>query len=75
MNVRGLAHFYVGAEVGFGAAAQGEAAQEESRFTEEDYSNYSPEDSGSQEAVQEPAATSEVLLEQSVADEDQLYDE
>jgi small subunit ribosomal protein S2 len=56
------------------AAVVGESAPAEAPgFTAEDYSNYTPEEQEKRKDA--PAASSEVLLEKNVADEDKLYDE
>jgi small subunit ribosomal protein S2 len=52
---------------------EGAAAAEAPGFTAEDYSNYTPEEQEKRKDV--PAASSEVLLEKNVEDEDKLYDE
>ncbi len=56
------------------AAVVGEEAPAEAAgFTAEDYSNYTPQEQEKRKDV--PAASSEVLLEKNVQDEDKLYDE
>jgi small subunit ribosomal protein S2 len=57
----------VAAVVGEGTAAEAPG------FTAEDYSNYTPEEQEKRKDM--PAASSEVLLEKNVEDEDKLYDE
>ncbi len=57
------------------AAVVGEGAPAEAPgFTAEDYSNYTPEEQEKRKE-QAPAASSEVLLEKNIEDEDKLYDE
>ncbi len=57
------------------AAVVGEGAPAETAgFTSEDYSNYTPEEQEKRKE-QAPAASSEVLLEKNIEDEDKLYDE
>ena len=55
------------------AVVGGSAPAETPGFTAEDYSNYTPEEQEKRKDA--PAASSEVLLEKNVADEDKLYDE
>ena len=64
----------VGAAVGAVVADEEAPTEEGGRFTDEDYSDYTP-DEGKDQGTAEPEATSEVLLDQSVKDEDKLYDE
>jgi small subunit ribosomal protein S2 len=65
----------VAAVVGEGAPAAEAAPAEAGGFTAEDYSNYTPEEQQEKRKEQAPAASSEVLLEKNVEDEDKLYDE
>jgi small subunit ribosomal protein S2 len=54
-----------------------ESAEEQSRYSAEDYSNYNPDEDADKatEKAKQPAAKNEVLLEENIVDEDKLYEE